>query len=461
MSTLKRATIKGYTASTHKASVQVAGSLAVWLDSVPVATDIAPAEVVAGRECAVLFFTDDNPDDAVVITVHNAVPAAAAGGAKIADADGDTSVDTEKNADEDKVRITVFATERGLFQTASPHITLTGDLQIASGFATIGSGGAIDAQRVVNIAHTFTGLTGTGLGVKGIALYAESRDTTNPGGLNSGARAIEALASNDRAAGTALDIQGMAFTAQQNGVAGAANFTGIKCVATITATAAGAVSNLYGYQVEVSSANAANKPDLVAGYRVNFARNAAVESYGLFVQAMTDSPLRHGVRIKEMTSGLAAGQTAYGIKVDDFAASALGNQWPFYYGVDAGVQRFTVDRTGAILTAGTFTGVPSAAQTLAAATAILANATIVQINSAGNVTSTAAPTIANGLDGQILVIVNVDTTDTITLSDQGTLAGSNLRLSTATIALGPRDSLTLTYNATIGDWIEIARSNVI
>jgi len=74
MTTLKRATIKSYAAGTHRASVQIAGSLSVWLENVPVATDIPAADVVAGRECAVLFFTDDNPDDAVVVTIHGALP---------------------------------------------------------------------------------------------------------------------------------------------------------------------------------------------------------------------------------------------------------------------------------------------------------------------------------------------------------------------------------------------------
>jgi hypothetical protein len=76
MTTLKRATIKNYTAGTHRASVQIAGSLSVWLADVPVATDIPAADVVADRECAVLFFTDDNPDDAVIIAVYGAAPAA-------------------------------------------------------------------------------------------------------------------------------------------------------------------------------------------------------------------------------------------------------------------------------------------------------------------------------------------------------------------------------------------------
>jgi hypothetical protein len=83
MTLLKRAEIKTYTSATHRADVQLAGSLSVWLESIPVATDIPAADVVAGRECAVLFFTDDNPDDAVVIAVYNALPSAAAAGIAI------------------------------------------------------------------------------------------------------------------------------------------------------------------------------------------------------------------------------------------------------------------------------------------------------------------------------------------------------------------------------------------
>ena len=97
---------------------------------------------------------------------------------------------------------------------------------------------------------------------------------------------------------------------------------------------------------------------------------------------------------------------------------------------------------------------PTTVQTIAAGTAILANATIVQIQSTGNVTVTAAPTIADGQDGQILTIINIDSADTITIQDQGTLASSNLRLMTTTVALSPRDSIKLTYNSSIGDWVQ-------
>ena len=71
MSTLHRAVIKAYTAATHKADVQLVSSLPTLLSNLPVATDINQADVVVGRECAVLLF-DDNPDNGVVITVHGA-----------------------------------------------------------------------------------------------------------------------------------------------------------------------------------------------------------------------------------------------------------------------------------------------------------------------------------------------------------------------------------------------------
>lgn len=113
-----------------------------------------------------------------------------------------------------------------------------------------------------------------------------------------------------------------------------------------------------------------------------------------------------------------------------------------------------------IRNAGTTVNTPSTAQTLVAGTAILANAGVVQITAASPVTSTAAPTIANGQDGQEVTIVNVGAND-ITLSDGGTLAGSNLRLSAATIALGQGDSLRLVYSSTLGDWIQTGHTALV
>ncbi len=74
MTVLKKAIIRAYTAATHKASLQVAGSLAVWLDSVPVATNIPAADVAAGRACSLLLFDAYGPLDAVVISIQGANP---------------------------------------------------------------------------------------------------------------------------------------------------------------------------------------------------------------------------------------------------------------------------------------------------------------------------------------------------------------------------------------------------
>lgn len=105
---------------------------------------------------------------------------------------------------------------------------------------------------------------------------------------------------------------------------------------------------------------------------------------------------------------------------------------------------------------------PGTAQNITAASqAITIASTVKQLTANASYTLTSAPTIANGQDGQVVTIVNVDTTDTITLQDQGTLAGSNLRLSASSIALGPRDSIQLMYSSTIGDWVQIGQTNVI
>ena len=74
MSEIRRAVVKSYNAATHKADVQIAGSLAVWLDDVRVATNIPPADVVSGRQCSVLFLDPSNQDEAVIIAIQGAAP---------------------------------------------------------------------------------------------------------------------------------------------------------------------------------------------------------------------------------------------------------------------------------------------------------------------------------------------------------------------------------------------------
>jgi hypothetical protein len=121
-----------------------------------------------------------------------------------------------------------------------------------------------------------------------------------------------------------------------------------------------------------------------------------------------------------------------------------------------------ITAAGSLTMSGPLVATPSVAQNITAAnTALLANASVIQLTANNSYTLTAAPTIADGQDGQILIIVNVDTVDTITLQDQGTLAGSNLRLAANTIPLGPCDSIILLYSATVGDWVQVGQVNVL
>lgn len=66
---LKKATLKSFDPVNYKATVQVSGSLSVWLEDVPVSRGIPAAEMVAGKLCALVLFGPGNPEDAVVVAV--------------------------------------------------------------------------------------------------------------------------------------------------------------------------------------------------------------------------------------------------------------------------------------------------------------------------------------------------------------------------------------------------------
>ena len=66
---MKRGVLRAFDSGTYTATVEIAGSLAVWLSGVPVARNIASGEMTAGRNVAVLLFDASNPNDAVVAAV--------------------------------------------------------------------------------------------------------------------------------------------------------------------------------------------------------------------------------------------------------------------------------------------------------------------------------------------------------------------------------------------------------
>jgi len=66
---IKKGILKAFNSGTYLASVQLIGSLSVWLDNVPTSRAIAAADIVAGRNVAVLFYDAGNPSDCVIMAV--------------------------------------------------------------------------------------------------------------------------------------------------------------------------------------------------------------------------------------------------------------------------------------------------------------------------------------------------------------------------------------------------------
>jgi hypothetical protein len=221
MTTLKRATIRSYDAAGHRASVQVAGSLAVWLDGVPVATDIPASEIAAGRECAVVFFTDDNPDDAVLVTVHGAAPSPSPF-TRIDDGDGDTSVETDQGGlDPDTILFNVAGTLRHTMRATSPHHELTGDARV-SGKLDIGATGG--TANLLNVRHDGSPVT-TALR---LADFGSSAAIT----LNATGALVHGVSSQPSIAGggaglSGLQVRGLNFFAT---CSGQGNFSEVRSV---------------------------------------------------------------------------------------------------------------------------------------------------------------------------------------------------------------------------------------
>ena len=65
----KKGILKAFNSTPYTAIVQIEGSLSVWLEDVPVNRGIPTAEMITGRNVAVIFLDPGNPDDAVVVAV--------------------------------------------------------------------------------------------------------------------------------------------------------------------------------------------------------------------------------------------------------------------------------------------------------------------------------------------------------------------------------------------------------
>jgi hypothetical protein len=104
---------------------------------------------------------------------------------------------------------------------------------------------------------------------------------------------------------------------------------------------------------------------------------------------------------------------------------------------------------------GKVTNTPSATQVIdATGDNIVADATTVLISNTtgGAITLASTPIIPDGVVGQRAEITNIGTQNVV-VRDQGTLAGSNLRLGATSRTIGPLDTLIVKFLN--GDWVEV------
>jgi alpha-D-ribose 1-methylphosphonate 5-triphosphate synthase subunit PhnI len=67
---LRKAVLKSFNSGDYTATVQLAGSYKVYLESIAVARNLPAAEMALGRRVAVIFFDEHNAKDAVVVAVY-------------------------------------------------------------------------------------------------------------------------------------------------------------------------------------------------------------------------------------------------------------------------------------------------------------------------------------------------------------------------------------------------------
>ncbi len=67
---LIKAVLRSFNAGNYTATVQLAGSLKVYLEDIAVARNLPAVEMALGRKVAVIFFDEHNPKEAVVMAVY-------------------------------------------------------------------------------------------------------------------------------------------------------------------------------------------------------------------------------------------------------------------------------------------------------------------------------------------------------------------------------------------------------
>lgn len=127
----------------------------------------------------------------------------------------------------------------------------------------------------------------------------------------------------------------------------------------------------------------------------------------------------------------------------------------------ANINAAVINASTALIISGIIRQPPGALQTLSAGTAITVTAPTVRIvGNAAPIVSTATPIIADAVsDGTVVRIFGTAAVNTVTLTDETGLPGSNLELNAATRVMGLGSILVLYYDATTTKWFEQSYSD--
>ena len=346
---IAKAIVKTYTAGTHKADVQLVGSHPTVLSAIRVATDIPAADVVAGRQCTVLFLDPANQDDAVILTIQGALPSGGGGGV--------TSPPALTSLDYASAGHTGFETPTGAqakvdthAAAADPHTvygalaqaetwaalqTFGAGLRLSSGQAIQNSAGvdrirlAITSQHITLIGDAnVDGNLKVGTGPFGnFAAY-----NTNPstGIVNIGGNTVFTPAT---ASVTGLQCQVVAAP-----TSGAPNVIAVAGFAKISGGSGATISNLIGLQYYAQAGGAlphTNVKCIEAKVQVASFTGTLTSAMGIDIPA------------PQIVGGTPTVTTMYGLRVNDQGHSSIGTVYGVYIAnITAGTTRRLLEVLG-------------------------------------------------------------------------------------------------------------------
>ena len=346
--TVRKGIVRAYDAVNHKADVQIVGSHPTLIAALRVATDIPAGDVVAGRQCTVLFLDPSNQDDALVLTIQGATPSGGGGGATtftaLTDTPGSYAGDAltypRVNAGETALEhfdLLNAANAWSALQTFNAPIRATGNTVNDDLGIPRTNIGIIEDNAGLDI--VYIGMSGFGrlpFTVMDWAMFKKPVMVWPVSGsgavdlftcqitsqaLNGTNEVFRAFVGNSKpsGSGTGATIIGLDYgVGITQGPSGVTELTAVKAQVDVTNPGAGtSVADVFIFRGVASL-----WPDQAIPTRFT----------ALHIPAIHRGVTRWGVRCLDQTTNLMAGQYAYGVQTDEFDASAAGNRWPYWYG---------------------------------------------------------------------------------------------------------------------------------